>query len=75
MLFRKTAIRSLKGLKNGLDYVETNWELKGGYKGYPHRRRPERYLSGCTHDKRGKYRLFYGGILCRNRTRAKGEIS
>ena len=31
MLFRKTAIRSLKGLKNGLDYVETDWELKGAF--------------------------------------------
>ena len=28
MLFRKTAIRSLKGLKAGLDYVETDWEAK-----------------------------------------------
>ena len=28
MLFRKTAIRSLKGLLNGLGYVETDWSAK-----------------------------------------------
>ena len=28
MLIRKTAIRSLKGLRSGLEYVETDWEAK-----------------------------------------------
>ena len=31
MLFRKTAIRTLKGLKAGLRYVETDWEAKKNF--------------------------------------------